>query len=121
MVFERYLGYGPPGNLRHYSVTIALWVCSVGLAILVADLGVVLGVIGSIGASSLAYLFPSMLYMKFYRHEIVDTYNKLLDRKQWGAITLIDRLKMASGIFVPTAMLVFSVISMVAGTVTSFI
>ncbi len=121
MVFESLLGWGPQGNLRHVMVTIGIWVGTVGLAIIISDLGIVLGVTGSIGASSLAYLFPAILYMYFYHEEMTSARKKLFDRKRLGDITLKDRLYMMKTLFVPFVMLFFAVISMVAGSITSVI
>ncbi len=121
MIFELILGWGPRGNLRHVMVTVCLWAGSTGLAILVSDLGVVLGVTGSIGASSLGYLFPAMLCMYFYHEEITTARNKLFDVKLFRVMTLKDRLHMMKIVFVPTGMIIFAVISMVAGSITSFL
>ncbi len=102
-------------------VTTGIWVASVGLAIFISDLGTVLGLTGSVGASALAYLFPAMLYIKFYKDEMILSFRKLFDSKYSDMMTFKNKVKIVKDLFIPVAMLIFTVISMVAGAVSSII
>ncbi len=119
MFFQRYLGWAPPGNLRHVLLTLAFWVGSNILALSVNDLGMVLGVTGSIGASTLAYLFPALLQMHFFKDEISACRKKFFNH-DFYAITVKDRLHMMGTIFAPFSMAVFAVVSLIAGSISTF-
>ncbi len=121
MVFEKLLGCGPRTELRHYLVTLGLWVATVALAIFVSDLGTVLGLTGSIGESSLAYVFPALLYVKLYKDEMLASFKKLYDHRYSDTETFVSKLKVMKDLAIPLAMIIFAVISMVAGAISSVI
>jgi mannose/fructose/N-acetylgalactosamine-specific phosphotransferase system component IID len=51
-------------RLQHVMETIVPFVVALAAALFVTDLGVVYGLIGSIGACSFALLFPALLYLR---------------------------------------------------------
>lgn len=50
-IFQTLLGMGPITGVRHYSITIGLWLLSLILALSTKDLGDILEIFGAFGAS----------------------------------------------------------------------
>lgn len=63
-VIETYFYGGIYNRQRHIFVTTALTVVSLFVSLLATDLGVVLEVTGGLSATALAFIFPSICYLK---------------------------------------------------------
>jgi sodium-coupled neutral amino acid transporter 11 len=63
-VIETYFFRGEFDQNRHLIFTAALTVSSLGVSLMATDLGVVLEVTGGLSATALAFIFPSICYLK---------------------------------------------------------
>ena len=63
-VIETYFFQGEFDQNRHLIFTSALTVASLGVSLAATDLGVVLEVTGGLSATALAFIFPSICYLK---------------------------------------------------------
>jgi sodium-coupled neutral amino acid transporter 11 len=67
---------------RRQLATLAIYICSLIPALLVDDVGPVLSIVGSLGASSVAYVAPGLVYLGVHGDEFIEMITSLLRNRQ---------------------------------------
>lgn len=76
---NKMLTAGVPSTRQHVLVTLATFFCTVGIALLVTDLGVVYELVGGVCSVMLAYFIPGCAIFAVYRNRRKSHYRQLQD------------------------------------------
>ena len=70
----------------HYGTTLIVVLSAFIVAILVENLGVIIGLTGAISATTIAYIFPSLTYIVLERRERKEMIAKLLEKQDYEMV-----------------------------------
>ncbi|WFD06895.1 hypothetical protein MVES1_002250 [Malassezia vespertilionis] len=82
-------------NRRWNTLTIGIMAVGTLIAMVVSDLSLVLGIVGSIGSTTISFILPALLYRELYRDNLHTTTQKAaLGLAIWGTLVLVLALTM---------------------------
>ena len=115
-------GKGPMTNARHYTISLSLWALSFVVAMTVTDLGFVLEFTGSLCASVLSYILPSMLYFKMnpFLHLVGTSIRAFKPSSAEYDASARVRVQRCGAWLPQFCMFLFGIVAMIAGTIQSF-
>mmetsp|Transcript_10152 Transcript_10152/g.15269 ORF Transcript_10152/g.15269 Transcript_10152/m.15269 type:complete len:320 (-) Transcript_10152:10-969(-) len=118
-LFKRMLGMGEPSFIRHALVTTLVWSATTITALSVANLGIVLEIVGAFSSSILGYVLPPVMYLKAHKEHILSL---LTDSHQDGTnkhwFEVVYSLK---PYYVAFLMTIFGLVSCLAGTISTIV
>lgn len=115
------VGEGDGGGLsqrQHVMFTLALWGSSLLLSLVVSDLHIILALTGAVAASFLAYILPSLIYLKTYEAHFAKTRAGFDPSSNHYQPSLFRRFRKLRRYIFPFCLLTFGILSLIIGVGT---